>query len=88
MTQQLTVNDIADKLNHSQRNVIISLDGQDFNMLGCAEETARRMCKDGVRRPALVERNRISGGPVFRLTELGVMVQEALGQMAWGERSR
>lgn len=83
---QIDVNAIADKLNNNQRNTIMSLDWREYCILGCAEPVAIRLCKDTKRRPALVERVKGEEFWNFRLTAMGVAVQNALKKMAWGSR--
>lgn len=85
--QQIDLAVVTDKLTANQRNTIESLDGKNFVILGCAEPCAIRLCKDGVRRPALVAsiKHPTEGCRAFRLTALGVMVKEALATQAWAD---
>lgn len=71
---------IAQRLTPGQRSTIVNLDDIDFHILGCAEDTARRLSTGGNRRPPLVEVKRGERGtiPTYRLTNLGVRVKAAL----------
>lgn len=71
---------IAQRLTPGQRSTIVNLDDVDFYILGCAEDTARRLSTGGNRRPPLVEVKRGERGtiPRYRLTNLGVRVKAAL----------
>ncbi len=81
--QQIDIAAITDKLTPNQRNTIESLHHKDYCILGCAEPVAIRLCRDGIRRPALVERIKGSEFWNFRLTEIGRQVKVALSSMAW-----
>ena len=83
MTMQIDISAIADKLTPNQRNTIASLHHKDYCILGCAEPVAIRLCRDGARRPALVERIKGSEFWNFRLTEIGRQVKNELGRAAW-----
>lgn len=73
---------IARRLTPGQRSTLLGLDDVDFYVLGCAEDTARRLSKGGNRRPPLVEVQRGERGtiPRYRLTNLGVRVKAALAR--------
>lgn len=83
--QRIDLAALTDRLTPNQCSTIESLDGENFVILGCAEPVAIRLCKDGVRRPALVERRKGEEFWNFRLTALGVMVKERLAEMTEAE---
>ncbi len=80
---QIDIAAITDKLTPNQRNTIESLHHKDYCILGCAEPVAIRLCRDGTRRPALVERIKGSEFWNFRLTELGRLGKLELASKAW-----
>lgn len=68
---------IAGELTPGQRSTIKGLD-DEFCMLGCAEDCARRLAVHKSNRPALTRMRRTDDGPLFALTPAGFMVKEQL----------
>lgn len=75
---------MAARLTRGQRSTVVNLDATEYDILGCAEPTAIRLCKGGNRRPPLVEARAYTGTDypmvkqVFRLTALGMRVKAAI----------
>lgn len=67
----------AGKLTPAQRSTVFGLD-ETFCVLGCSEPYAIRLCRDGTRRPALVQMRQGEQYKEFALTEAGVLVKAQL----------
>lgn len=68
---------VARELTPGQRSTIKGLD-DEFCMLGCAEDCARRLAVHKSNRPSLTRMRRTDDGPLFALTPAGFMVKEQL----------
>lgn len=68
---------IAGRLTRGQRSTVLGLD-EGFCILGCSEPTAIRLCRDTIRRPALVQSRPGEQYKEFALNDLGLQVRAAL----------
>lgn len=75
--ETLRPEDIASRLNRSQRSTIAGLD-REYCVLGCGEATAKQLAEATLSRPALVVRRRGADYMEFALTDAGMAVKAVL----------